>query len=71
MPSIPKSVASLSEKQCREIVAQVQEILWLESDVIHEDSPVQYWNSKAKRNPGDTLTSIAEVLVSHGLRPKD
>lgn len=71
MPSMPKSVTTLSDKQCRDIVTKVQEILWLDADVIHEDTPIQYWNSKSKRNPGDTLMSIAEVLVSAGLRPKD
>jgi len=65
----PKSVSTLTEKQCRMLLTRIQEVLWMEHDVVNE-SPIYYWNRNKRGEAADILTTIATEMIKMGLSPR-
>ena len=59
----PRAIADLTDAECRNIIDQIQQILWL-------DFVTNEWNLD-KEWGMETLEYISGVLEDHGLRPTD
>jgi hypothetical protein len=59
----PRAIGTLTDAECRDIVSQIQVILWF-------DFARDEWDGE-KEWSMDTLEYVSGVLSDHGLRPAE